>query len=173
MAVNKVVYVENGVEKTLVDLTADTVTADKLVSGITAHDNSGKQITGTAVMGGGSKKSILVDFKFDIEVSLTDEFKIIYTDENGNLTTVSHSENFQPENGDRLAVSCLIGSFIAICCIECPLEVRLLDDSGYKDINNIWGSPFSSCDMYGGNCNTLVLEVSEILCTYRLHIMSM
>lgn len=47
MGVNKVVYVENGVEKTLVDLTADTVTADKLASGITAHDKTGTQITGT------------------------------------------------------------------------------------------------------------------------------
>lgn len=47
MAVNKVVYVENGVQKTLVDLTADTVTAEKLASGITAHDKTGTQITGT------------------------------------------------------------------------------------------------------------------------------
>lgn len=47
MAVNKVVYVENGVQKTLVDLTADTVAADKLASGITAHDKTGAQITGT------------------------------------------------------------------------------------------------------------------------------
>lgn len=47
MAVNKVVYVENSVQKTLVDLTTDTVTADKLASGITAHDKTGAQITGT------------------------------------------------------------------------------------------------------------------------------
>lgn len=33
MAVNKVVYVENGVQKTLVDLTADTVTAETLKKG--------------------------------------------------------------------------------------------------------------------------------------------
>lgn len=34
MSINKVVY--GG--KTLIDLTGDTVTADKLLSGITAHD---------------------------------------------------------------------------------------------------------------------------------------
>ena len=43
MAVNKVIYGGN----ILIDLTTDTVTADKLASGITAHDKSGTIITGT------------------------------------------------------------------------------------------------------------------------------
>ncbi len=43
MAVNQVVI--NG--ETVLDLTSDTVTADKLLSGCTAHDASGTQITGT------------------------------------------------------------------------------------------------------------------------------
>lgn len=42
--VNKVVF--GG--KTLIDLTADTVTDDKLARGITAHDKSGAAITGTS-----------------------------------------------------------------------------------------------------------------------------
>ena len=33
--------------KTLIDLTGDNVTADKILSGYTAHDKSGKKITGT------------------------------------------------------------------------------------------------------------------------------
>lgn len=41
--VNKVI--SNGVTK--LDLTADTVTADKLVQGYTAHDASGQAIVGT------------------------------------------------------------------------------------------------------------------------------
>lgn len=41
--ISKVVY--GG--KTLIDLTADTVTADKVLSGYTAHDKSGAPITGT------------------------------------------------------------------------------------------------------------------------------
>lgn len=44
MAVSKVVYGS----RTLIDLTADTVTADSLSKGITAHDKSGRLITGTA-----------------------------------------------------------------------------------------------------------------------------
>lgn len=41
--VNKVIYGGN----TLIDLTADTVTADKMLTGIKAHDKSGAVITGT------------------------------------------------------------------------------------------------------------------------------
>lgn len=43
MAVNKVIY---GTQ-TLIDLTSDTVSADKMIAGITAHDKSGEVITGT------------------------------------------------------------------------------------------------------------------------------
>lgn len=43
MAINKVIYGGN----TLIDLTSDTITKDKLQSGYTAHDASGVIITGT------------------------------------------------------------------------------------------------------------------------------
>lgn len=43
MAINKVIYGGN----TLIDLTGDTITADKLAKGVTAHDKSGAVITGT------------------------------------------------------------------------------------------------------------------------------
>lgn len=43
MAVNKVVYDGN----TLIDLTSDTVTAETLAEGETAHDASGASVTGT------------------------------------------------------------------------------------------------------------------------------
>lgn len=42
MAVSKIVY--DG--RALIDLTADTVAADKLLSGATAHDRAGNAITG-------------------------------------------------------------------------------------------------------------------------------
>lgn len=40
---NKVIY--HG--KTLIDLTKDTVTSDKLLAGYTAHDKAGKTISGS------------------------------------------------------------------------------------------------------------------------------
>lgn len=46
MAKNKIIY--GG--QVLIDLTADTVSADKLAEGITAHDKSGAVITGTSTL---------------------------------------------------------------------------------------------------------------------------
>ena len=46
MAVSKVVYGAT----VLVDLTNDTVQADKLVSGYTAHDKAGNAVDGTLVV---------------------------------------------------------------------------------------------------------------------------
>lgn len=43
MAINKVIYGGN----TLIDLTSDTVTADKMLAGYKAHDKSGTLITGS------------------------------------------------------------------------------------------------------------------------------
>lgn len=46
MAYNKIIYGGN----TLIDLTSDTITADKMVNGETAHNNAGTQIMGTLVI---------------------------------------------------------------------------------------------------------------------------
>lgn len=46
MAINKVIYGGN----VLIDLTGDTITPDKLASGIKAHDASGAAITGTSTL---------------------------------------------------------------------------------------------------------------------------
>lgn len=43
MAISKIDYFD----ETLIDLTSDTVTADALTKGVTAHDKSGVQIAGT------------------------------------------------------------------------------------------------------------------------------
>ena len=56
MPVNIVIY--NG--EPLIDLSGDTVTPDKLLSGITAHDKTGAVITGTAELGSGGGGSAIV-----------------------------------------------------------------------------------------------------------------
>lgn len=56
MPINKVLYGTT----TLIDLTEDTVTADKLAAGETAHDAAGEQITGTLETGSGSGDCIPV-----------------------------------------------------------------------------------------------------------------
>lgn len=55
MAINKIIYGGN----TLIDLSGDTVTAADLASGVTAHDRTGTQITGTG--GGGGGAIVVVD----------------------------------------------------------------------------------------------------------------
>lgn len=57
MAVNKVIYGN----QTLIDLTQDTVEADKLLEGFTAHKADGTQIVGTASGGGGGKQLVLYE----------------------------------------------------------------------------------------------------------------
>ena len=46
MAYNKIIYGGN----TLIDLTSDTIAADKILQGYTAHDKAGAQITGNVVV---------------------------------------------------------------------------------------------------------------------------
>lgn len=48
MAISKVNYGNN----VLLDLTGDTIKKEKLLSGFTAHDASGEQITGTMINNG-------------------------------------------------------------------------------------------------------------------------
>lgn len=68
MAVNKVVLGD----QTLIDLTADSVTPDKLFKGITAHNMKGESIVGT--MEGGSTPS-----------EPSDNTAVIFADYDGNL----------------------------------------------------------------------------------------
>ena len=60
MAVNKVVLGD----QTLIDLTADSVTPDKLFKGITAHNMKGESIVGTMESGGGSPSGDYVKYEF-------------------------------------------------------------------------------------------------------------
>lgn len=46
MAINKIIYGD----RTLIDLTGDTATPDKVEKGLTFHDKSGNQVTGTSTL---------------------------------------------------------------------------------------------------------------------------
>ena len=91
MAVNKVVYGK----ETLIDLTGDSVTAEKLLEGETAHNAAGERIVGTATQGGGSlvvtddnEGNITIQnahVTYESEV-LTVTLAINSSEENGNVT---------------------------------------------------------------------------------------
>lgn len=64
MAISKVVYND----ATLIDISEDTVTRDKLAYGVTAHDKSGNRIVGTADMdGAGMIPTKLSDLENDLD----------------------------------------------------------------------------------------------------------
>ncbi len=72
MAVNKVIL---GTE-TLIDLSNDTVTADSLTSGATAHDNQGEIITGTLIVKPEQEKTFSTTENGNFEV-IADEGKTL------------------------------------------------------------------------------------------------
>ena len=78
MGYNKIVYDNN----TLIDLTADTITPDKILVGYTAHDRAGNLITGTASGEVGQVKTM-------------DELESNWDNEGGFLLS------YDPATGDR------------------------------------------------------------------------
>ena len=78
MGYNKIVYDNN----TLIDLTADTITPDKILVGYTAHDRAGNLITGTASGEVGQVRTI-------------DELESNWDNEGGFLLS------YDPATGDR------------------------------------------------------------------------
>lgn len=88
--INKVIY--GG--KTLIDLSGDTVSADKLLKGLTAHDKSGAVITGTCT--------------FDVDsgsvaIKAEEQAKLVAANIREGVTilgvegTMSGSENMKPQ----------------------------------------------------------------------------
>ena len=91
MANNKVELANGTV---LVDLTADTVVADKLVIGYTAHDASGASITGTCI------NVPLIPIAYDYEPGYTNQGTFIYQN-----STNNHSDIYEVTGGHNYAIS--------------------------------------------------------------------
>ena len=116
MAVNKIVYAGNS----LIDLTDDTVTADKLAEGITAHDKSGNKITGTM---SGSRPIYAVSGSFTLaedtkriivehNLGVVPNFAVIYY----NISYNSGKKNYRPiisiaHNGKETGVCWNLGPY--------------------------------------------------------------
>ncbi len=92
MAANKVI-VNN---QTILDLTADTVTAATLKKGVTAHDASGAQITGTLESGGGSTSETWVLDSAAYDPSGTGaEFNAVFTSNGLSFSSIRLTTNFR------------------------------------------------------------------------------
>lgn len=93
MAANKVI-VNN---QTILDLTADTVTAATLKKGVTAHDASGTQITGTMESGGGGSTSEtwVLDSAAAFPDSNSATFNAVFTSNGLSFSSITLSGNFR------------------------------------------------------------------------------
>lgn len=96
--VNKV-QTSNG--NTLIDLTGDTVTADKLMQGYTAHDRSGALITGTAT--GGSGAISVVDTSDTHGGTIRTITAIDISDTTAQASDVASGKYFYTANGTKTA----------------------------------------------------------------------
>ena len=114
MAYNKISYGGD----TLIDLTEDTVTPDKLLVGYTAHDKAGNSIIGTAA---GEVGRIIT----------LDELKENYNDENGFLWSYDSETE-----GRRYIVSSIIsgkGALVETSSYDGASKWHLEQVSGYTD----------------------------------------
>ena len=99
MAVNKVTY--GGT--TLIDLTSDTVTADKLASGVTAHDKSGAKITGSMPLNGSISKTLDTSTKsYTVPEGYTDGGTVNIVTETKTVTPTKSSQSVTPSSGKVL-----------------------------------------------------------------------
>ena len=106
MAVNKVV-INN---ETQLDLTADTVSADKLSKGITAHNMAGEPIVGTMEAGGGGTNYTFTDG---------------LTETDGTVSLDLFSKRLKPYNNSVSMINNF--SYLTILAIYCffpPLTTR-------------------------------------------------
>ncbi len=92
MATNKVVLSNGNV---VMDISSDTVTADKLAKGYTAHDCHGEQITGTASTGSGgvdtSDGTLVANKVVKDYIGYSKGSKIVGTLDYGNLVATAES----------------------------------------------------------------------------------
>ena len=90
MAYNKVIYGGN----TLIDLTSDTVTANSLLSGTTAHNKAGAVIEGTipsiTLPSGATTTSPTSDYVLKSEISLSNSDQYIKIDSGYNSTKTAY-----------------------------------------------------------------------------------
>ena len=75
MGVSKVVYGDS----TLIDLTSDTVTAQNLLAGATAHGANGEPITGTYTPSGGSNWELVASAEVELNVTSTSVQNLVAT----------------------------------------------------------------------------------------------
>ena len=126
MAYSKVIV--NGT--TVMDVTQDTVAADKLYKNYTAHDASGEQITGTAT--GGVSEVLVVDTPDSHggtirEITVTDA---IYLQGAKTVTPTSQQQTVLPDTGYDGFASVVVNAIENREDLTIPKDVDFIDFDG-------------------------------------------
>ena len=145
MAVNKVVLGED----TLIDLTGDTVSADKLSKGVTAHDMAGEPIVGTMEAGGGKE--------YTFTNGLTETDGVVKWDLNSNIQKTGNNnliiplnESYKPkatgENGINIGIN--VNKYGARGTY--PI---LIGQDNETSTNSVWTYSFGTYNVNDGRCS--------------------
>ena len=130
MAINKVTY--GG--KTLVDLTSDTVTADKLASGVTAHDKAGNKITGTMAMNGAISKTLDTSTKsYSVPKGYTDGGTVNIVTETKSVTPTKSTQSITPSSGkvlEKVTVNPIPDNYVDASTVATNVKIYDLTLSG-------------------------------------------
>ena len=112
--------------QTLIDLTEDTVTAETLLEGYTAHDATGEAITGTF------RKSAIDNIAYDYEMGYVDSGIWKYQN-----STNNHSDVYPIENGHMyiLKLGSTVGTRFRAAALEQNPIGSLTDIRGTAVIN--------------------------------------
>lgn len=141
MAINKIQY-GNSV---LIDLTSDTITADKLMQGYTAHDRTGTIITGTATGGSGLTTQIVLP-----EQSIT----ATIADANGYDTHITNLVSEELTADENYIVT--MDGETYLCHTE---NIYSAGDTYMGDVDVVWGNAANA--IYPFCCATWANHVTD------------
>lgn len=149
MAVNKVVYSGD----TLIDLTNDTVTADTLSEGVTAHGADGRQITGTQTA-----------VQYGKVQSLTDAQKAQARENIGAISEHDFIKTYPriPPPGYRYQAGIRIGER-NVLSVELPDALWEQDDYKFAPAIKVTSAGNAITDAAGGQAASVVVSLSPKL----------
>ena len=146
MAVNKVVLGED----TLIDLTGDTVSADKLSKGITAHNMAGEPIVGTMEAGGGKEYTFTDGLtETDGTVSWDLNSNIQKTGKNNLIIPLSLNESYKPKATGESGINIGINVNKYGARGRYPI---LIGQDNETSTNSLWSYCFGSANVNDGRC---------------------
>ncbi|MBQ9383557.1 MAG: hypothetical protein IJT87_04920 [Ruminiclostridium sp.] len=142
MAISKVCFGNN----TLIDLTADTVTASALAQGYTAHNAAGQLITGTGSGGGGGYVNI---FPSVCMISASNGVTVLANSSSDNVGSLSLREAQAGYEGFNIALPGLtVGTIYAVNFDFQYTDAEWFANMQYRSGVNVWDTNYAAYTDY-------------------------